>query len=367
MNQENKPPDEPIAEEPVVGEIVGDENSDVTLNALARQDKGAGVLVAKAKVEALKVFRESSIGMTYPEDWTLFKRPDEAGGGITAYLSDAGCKRVLPLWGIDIVPESGRATFVVEKLDVGDDYLITVRGDAYNHTTKTWLRGLEGSRGSDDDFVKTVTSPTKKLSHVRKAAFRNLEGNAVRKHSGLDAMPLAELQRIWKPLGRDVNLCNRGKGFGGAATRYGEGGDEITGPKCPVCGGGMKFIKPSKPEQKWKPFWGCLKGKGKCTGTVHDSDWQAELARRAAQAPASAAEEPEAGHGEPDADEPPGGEKPANGEPILGVEKQKLLNRIKGKPWEKKFKAEVIKCADLLSVSDLATLISDVERGAGNA
>jgi hypothetical protein len=379
MNQQNKQVDDA---EPETGEIVSDEQveminaSDLTLNALARQEKGVGAVIAKAKVDILKVFRESSIGLTYPEDWLLFKRPEEQGGAITAFLADAGCKRILPLWGIDVLPEGGAKNFQVDKEDVGDDYLIVVRGDGYNRTTGSWIRGEEGCRGSDEDFVKSVTG-TKKLSHVRKAAFRNLAGNITRKSTGLDSVPLSELQRIWGN-GKDWNLCAKGKGLGGSATRYGDaasaGFDDASGPACPVCGGEMKFIKKdATPEDKrsWA-FWGCKKGKGKCPGTLKDSEWQdlkkkraGEAAKAKAAAPAPATEE-HAVEGEL-FDEPPGGEKPVSGgEPILGVEKQKLLDRIKGKPYEKQFKAQVIKCSDLMSVSDLATMISDAEKGVAN-
>ncbi len=333
---------DPEPESPVEGEVIEEEPSgELTLNSLAVREKGAGGLIATAKHDVLKVFREKSIAMTYPEDWILFKRPDEAGGQITGFLSDAGCKRVSPLWGYSITPEGGAQNFNVEKIDVGEDYLIVVRADAVNHTTGDSLRGVEGCRGSDEDFVKNV-SGTRKLSYVRKAAFRNLYGNIIRQLGGLDSTPLSELQRVWGPLGRKWQNCPKGRGFGGAAARYGDAGEEVTGPKCPKCGGGMKLIKP-KEGQKWSAFWGCLKGKDHCSGTVKDSEYQV-------QAPG------------PEPEREGNGTDNTIGE-NLGEEKNRLLKRIQGQPWEAETKKEILKAKDTDSLLDILTTIVDHERG----
>jgi len=353
MNQQVKQPIEPDPENLVTSLVVNEATpagEELTLDALAVREKGAGAAIARAKMDILKIYRESSIGMTFPEDWILFKRPDESGGGITGFLSDAGCKRVLPLWGIDIIPEGGAKTFCTEKADVGDDYLITVRGDGFNHTTLAGIKGVEGCRGSDEDFVKSQTG-TRKLAYVRKAAFRNMEGNIVRKLTGLDAVPLSELQRIWQPLGRNWELAARGRGFGGSAVRYGDAGDDVTGPKCPICSGSMKLIRP-KAEQKWSAFWGCNKGKGKCPGTVKDSDWNAELAKRPAESSA------------PEGEPPPGGDNYVSPGGNIGEDKNRLLERIKGTAWEKEFKSMILKATSADDLLDVLTAINDREKGA---
>lgn len=352
MNQQAKQPIDPDPENLDTSLIVNEATptgEELTLDALAVREKGAGAAIARAKTDILKIFRESSIGMTYPEDWILFKRPEESGGGITGFLSDAGCKRILPLWGIDIVPEGGLKLFVTQKDDVGDEYLISVRGDGFNHTTLASIKGVEGCRGSDEDFVKHVTG-TRKLAYVRKAAFRNLEGNIVRKLTGLDAVPLGELDRIWKPLGRNWETAARGKGFGASAVRYGDAGDDVTGPKCSICGGSMKLIRP-KEGQKWSAFWGCSKGKAKCPGTTKDSNWQAELAKYPAESAA------------PEGEPPPGGENYVSGSGNIGEDKNRLLDRVKGTAWEKEFKSMILKATNADDLLDVLTAINDREKG----
>jgi hypothetical protein len=302
--------------------------------------------------------------MTDPQDWTLFKKPEDQGGLITAFLDDSGCQRIAPLWGIDVTPEGNRDSFHVEQLNVGDDYLITISGDAFCHTTGATIRGIEGCRGSDEDFVKHVTG-TRKLSYVRKAAFANLSGGCVRKITGLSSLPLSELERVWKPLGKNWQHCNKGRGFGAAEKRFGTG-ETGTEPKCPKCNGPMKLIKP-KPGATWQAFWGCGQGKDKCKGSVQDADWQKAVAARKAAEPdteAVAAPAEEAQREPGDAPAEPNGKPPGDDtEQAIGKMKYRLQQRIAGKPWQKEILAMVLKAKTLDDLVDLETVIIDREKG----
>jgi hypothetical protein len=310
---------------PPEGEIVDDSPS-MTVNALALKPGTQGLEALKTRTEIVRTLREHSIAMTDPQDWTLFKKPESQGGLITAFLEDKGCQRIKPLWGIDVVPQGWpeNSKFAVEKLDIGDEFLITVTGDSYCKLTDSWVRGVEGSRGSDEDFAKQQTG-TRRLAHVRKAAFANLDGGCVRKQTGLSGVALQELVRAWKPLGKDWNQCNKGRGFGGAEKNYGTG-DTGAEPKCPKCQGPMKLITP-KPGASWSAFWGCKKGKDECKGSVQDADWQKVLAARKADAPEAAQSTQEPAGREPgdDSGSEHGTDKPEK----LGEKKNRLGDLLK--------------------------------------
>ena len=60
----------------------------VTLSELAAL-KGEALEVVNARVQVLETLRKAAIRMTSPEDWLLFKSPDDQGGQIVGYLQDA--------------------------------------------------------------------------------------------------------------------------------------------------------------------------------------------------------------------------------------------------------------------------------------
>jgi hypothetical protein len=73
----------------------------VTLSELAAL-KGEALEVIEARVQIIATLRRASIRATSPEDWVLFKAPDDQGGQIVGYLQDAGCDRIRDLWGVEI-------------------------------------------------------------------------------------------------------------------------------------------------------------------------------------------------------------------------------------------------------------------------
>ena len=73
----------------------------VTLSELAAL-KGEAIEVIAARVQVLETLRRAAIRATSPEDWLLFRAPEEQGGQIVGYLQDCGADRVRDLYGIEI-------------------------------------------------------------------------------------------------------------------------------------------------------------------------------------------------------------------------------------------------------------------------
>jgi len=242
--------DEPTIQE----QSVEEDDIPVTLEALARLDKGTGLNIIEAGVEILTNLRRASIALTDPEDWLLFRRPD---GRVTAYLSDDGCYRIDPIWMIDVLPPGGADRFEFEELKDGDDFAFVVKGNGYCKRTGASAIGVEGVRRSDEDFVREKKGIQKKVE-VRKAAFANLHGGIVRKLTGLKNLALTELDSVWTSQGKNKTSanCAQGRGFGTQAERHGDlnKGDYGPTPSCPTCKKQMRLIAGRDGRE---PFWGC--------------------------------------------------------------------------------------------------------------
>ena len=237
---------------------------EVSLSELAaRQGEGLAIIEARAKI--LETLRKAAIRATSPEDWLLFK---DRKGAVIGYLQDCGCDRVRDLYGIEI-QDVGRP----EKVsgEDGQSFTYLIEGGGYCGITHQTVQSIEGGRSSNDDFVRDKHGVELELA-VRKAARANLDGNITRELAGLKSVPLQELQEAWKDSNKDPSNCRLGRGFGSGAER--QGADMQTGagvaqseaPKCPTCGGAMKFIQAK--EGKYEAFWSCLKySSGECQGT----------------------------------------------------------------------------------------------------
>ena len=299
--------------------IEDNEQEPVTLQALAKLDSGQGLERMNTAIDILTNVRRASIAITDPEDWLLFRRPD---GRVTAYLSDDGCYRIEPIWRISVMPPGDADKFTFEEIKDAEDFAFVVSGNGYCKLTGASAIGVEGVRRSDEDFVREKKGIQKKIE-VRKAAFANLHGGIVRKLTGLKNLALTELDSVWSAQGKNKSSahCAQGRGFGGKSARYGSG-EATTGetPKCPKCQGPMKLITP-KPGASWSAFWGCGQGKDKCKGSIQDTDWQIQLAKR----PLKEEAEQNTTEREP-GDDPPA----ANGE-TLPQKKNRLLELLRSK------------------------------------
>lgn len=224
----------------------------VTLTELAALKSGA-IEVIDARWQIVATLRKASIRLTSPEDWLLFKSPEEQGGQVVGYLQDCGADRVRDLWGIEI-----HSISKPEKI-VGNDpavfhYLIT--GSGRCKLTRQELEEVEGGRSSTDDFCKGKAGVELELA-VRKAARANLDGNITRELSGLKSVPIDELREAWVGTKKVVESCRKGRGFGTRDERVGgrsANAPNVDPPVCPHCGA-KGVYRPAKGDRR--AFYGC--------------------------------------------------------------------------------------------------------------
>lgn len=238
--------------------------------------------IIRRRAEMVSTARAASIRITSPPDWLAFKTPDDLGGQVTCYLSDAGCQRVRPLWGISIFNVS-----VPERID-GDepgDFYYVILGDGACELTHTTTERVEGGRGSREEFCKGVTG-AQLVKLVRRAARANLNGSILRELAGLGAVPIEELIDAWKGTSKSIEQVRRGRGFGSKDQRLGgvEALDAgIDPPPCPVCKKPMVLRKGTRGN-----FYSCIdyKAHGRDARTVDADRWIAEHRAKRAPTPA---------------------------------------------------------------------------------
>lgn len=185
--------------------------------------------VLERQVRILGSMRRASIAMTFPEDWLLFRAEDPRTASVSqyGYLQDKGCQRIRDLWGIDTrnigpMDEKGLPGL---RVDAGDgSFSIVMIGDGYCYKTGQTVERIEGGRSSKDDavtkFIQAEERAGRKVTEaqldltVRKNARANLEGNIVRRLTGMSGVTIEELADCWKGSGRDVAQCILGRGYG---------------------------------------------------------------------------------------------------------------------------------------------------------
>jgi hypothetical protein len=223
-----------------------------TISELAALAGGA-IDVITARVQVISTLRKASSQATHPEDWILFKSPDEQGGQIVGYLQDAGCDRVRDLWGIEVY-----GITLPQKITGTQPGIFTyiVSGSGRCKLTQQVLESIEGGRSSADDFCKGKEGAELELL-VRKAARANLDGNVTRELAGMKSVPLDELKAAWTGTTKRVEQCRRGRGFGSHDERVGgrsAKAPDVEPPVCNVCG--TKGVY--RPGKDGRPaFYGC--------------------------------------------------------------------------------------------------------------
>jgi hypothetical protein len=244
----------------------------VTLSELAAL-KGEAIEVIEARVQVLETLRRAAIRATSPEDWLLFKAPEEQGGQVVGYLQDCGADRVRDLYGIEV--------FNVSKPEkvVGNDPAVfhyLVMGSGRCKLTRQTVELMEGGRSSTDDFCKGKTGADLELA-VRKAARANLDGGITRELAGMKSVPMNELAEAWVGTKKSTEACRRGRGFGTRDERVGgrsEKAPDIDPPVCPHCQTPGQY-RPAKGNRG--AFYGCP------NYTKHaDKKWIVDAARWAA-------------------------------------------------------------------------------------
>jgi hypothetical protein len=259
----------------------------VTLSELAAL-KGEALEVIEARVQVLATLRRAAIRATSPEDWLLFKSPEEQGGQIVGYLQDCGADRVRDLYGIEIFEVSTPEKVVGTEPGVFH-YLITASGRC--KLTRQVVEAMEGGRSSTDDFCRGKSGAELELL-VRKAARANVDGNITRELAGMKSVPLADLGEAWAGTKKSIEHCRHGRGFGTRDERVGGASDKAPDLEPPVCAhcGSKGVYRPAKNNRA--AFYGCpnyTKHPDK-KWIVDAAKWAAEQAKRTPAAETTDAE-----------------------------------------------------------------------------
>jgi hypothetical protein len=179
-----------------------------------------------AMAAALDKLTDRAIRRTYPSDWVIHVSTDQEGKVLreVGYLQDCGADRAGKPWGIEV----DEPTITKEDMPDGS-FTYIMRATARCKVTGE-LATVEGSRWSGDTFfTRRLKEADEKVdpSDVRKAAYANLHGRAVRALAGLTAVPV----KILRASGVDTEACifvgyDRGA-KGGTATGAGVGGTVV--------------------------------------------------------------------------------------------------------------------------------------------
>lgn len=194
-------------------------------------------------VRVLERLRVASIKATYPSDWIIHTSRDADGGIVrqVGYLQDSGAERAGKIWGIEIgAPTIDREEFPDKT------YSYHMVADAWSKVTGERLDYVEGSRWSGDGFFKRSQGADDQIdpTDVRKSAYANLHGRAVRALSGLNGVPLDMLRAAGVDVDKVVHV-NYEKGAKGGDSAGGTVGGDVT-----VGFGNSKGKKPAELEDK---------------------------------------------------------------------------------------------------------------------
>src|SRR3990167_9382850 len=154
----------------------------------------AAIKRIETAIQMLERIRKASIAATYPSDWIIHTSTDSDGAVIrqVGYLQDVGAERAGKPWGIGISAPA------IEREDFPDGtYSYHMIAEAWSRVTGERFEYVEGSRWSGAGFFqrKSADGPNEKVdpTAVRKSAWANLHGRAVRSLAGLNAVPLDQL------------------------------------------------------------------------------------------------------------------------------------------------------------------------------
>src|SRR3990167_11073384 len=155
------------------------------LDRWVNSDPEAAIKRLETMVKMLDQLRIASIRATYPSDWVITTSVDRDGQIISqrGYLQDIGAERAGKVWGIEV------GNPAIEREDFPDGtYSYHMIAEAWSKVTGERLDYAEGSRWSGDSFFQRPRDPDYKIdpTDVRKSAYANLHGRAVRALSGLN-------------------------------------------------------------------------------------------------------------------------------------------------------------------------------------
>ena len=174
-------------------------------------------------VRTLEELRKLSIRATYPTDWIIHTSTDQDGAIISqkGYLQDIGAERAGKPWGIEV----GSPAIEREEFPDGT-YAYHMIAEAWCKVTGERLDYVEGSRWSGDPFFQRGGEKPDPVD-IRKAAWANVHGRAVRSLSGLNGVPLDKLEAAGLDISKVVHVTYGRGTKGGAATGAAVGTSEV--------------------------------------------------------------------------------------------------------------------------------------------
>lgn len=279
---------EPQSNNPIIPEVVKEEtalvrpSAPVTVDELAALEEGRGLEIVETRHKIIQSLRRASIMLASPQDLLLFKTDE---GAVTAFLQDSGCKRIMPLWGIDITPKNGFVRIANEETP--GEFAYECMADGFCNATQSFVKDITGVRYSTEHFCKDLPALQKEV-RVKQASVANRDGNIVRALTGMKNIAIEEILSVWKGTDKKIELCSYGKGFGSKAERQGAGGTakgtptDVQPPICEICNKTMKFV--SGEGKTYESFWACpdkkkIDGKWNEHSSINDKKYREGLAK----------------------------------------------------------------------------------------
>lgn len=165
------------------------------LDRWVQTDPKAAIERVETMVMVLEKLRIASIRATYPSDWIIHTSTSRDGVIMkqVGYLQDSGAERAGKVWGIEV------GNPAIEREDFPDrTFSYHMIAEAWSKVTGERLDYAEGSRWSGDKFFeRQVKGDDDRVdpTDVRKSAYANLHGRAVRALGGLNGVPLETLRQ----------------------------------------------------------------------------------------------------------------------------------------------------------------------------
>ena len=197
------------------------------LDRWIESDPAQAIARVETMVRTLEQLRVASIKATYPSDWIIHKSVNHDGEIIrqVGYLQDSGAERAGKVWGIEV------GNPAIEREDFPDGtYSYHMLADAWSKVTGERLDYAEGSRWSGDRFFerqKKNDNDRIDPTDVRKSAYANLHGRAVRALSGLNGVPVDTLRQAGLDVDKLVHISYDKGAKGGESTGAAVGSAEV--------------------------------------------------------------------------------------------------------------------------------------------
>jgi hypothetical protein len=214
------------------------------LERWVQSDPEAALKRVETMVSVLERLRLAAIRATYPSDWLIHVSRTAAGEIISqkGYLQDIGAERAGKIWGIEVSQPA------IEREDFPDStFSYHMVAEAWSKITGERLDYVEGSRWSGDGFFRKSVGADEKTdpTDVRKSAYANLHGRAVRALTGLNGVPLDMLRQAGLDISKVVHIDYEKGAKGGDSAGASVGDAEIV-----VAFGNAKGKRPAELEDR---------------------------------------------------------------------------------------------------------------------